>query len=290
MSATSADDDVFITAYQLRRRREFGAHTAFFSGSFLEQVTKEGEERAALVTIGPTSSGSEDLLRQLRGLAPQVTASLRTPPREWVVLRLEPRTRRIVEQRHKSITAARQELKRTVAHSGLMYAVLMSSAVLPVLNESIVREAIKKVGELIDARRAEVVEAANREGLLKARDALIELVPCYTAEEIATLRGSTTTNASQLGADLRNARKIFGVRHGRAWLYPKLQFNRNGEPAPEIQKLLKALGAEATGWDVLQWFAEPNAELGGKTPTEAWTEDRMAVVRAAALAHWFELG
>jgi hypothetical protein len=145
-----------------------------------------------------------------------------------------------------------------------------------------VRDVIKTAGDRL--------EAANREELLKTRDALLELVPCYTAEEIATLRGLTTTNASQLGAGLRMAQKVFGVRHGRARLYPKLQFDRKGEPAAEIPELLKALGAEATGWGVLQWFAESNAELGGKAPLEAWAEDRMAVIRAAAQAHWFELG
>jgi hypothetical protein len=131
-------------------------------------------------------------------------------------------------------------------------------------------------------------EESNRLRVLAAREALLASVVMYSSEDLAGLRASITTNVSQLGQDLRNAGKVFGVRHGRAWYYPQFQFDGEGVPHPEMTQVLEALGREVQGFDYLQWFLEQNARLDGQTPLEVWSRNRQAVVEAAREAHWLD--
>lgn len=56
-----------------------------------------------------------------------------------------------------------------------------------------------------------------------------------------------------------------------------------------MEAVLPAPGEQATGWDILQWFLETNAEPGMATPTKVRDRDRTQVVRAAEQARGLSL-
>jgi hypothetical protein len=120
------------------------------------------------------------------------------------------------------------------------------------------------------------VEQKNREAVLEARSTMLQLVPSH---KMIDDRG------------MREARRVLAVKHRGEWYYPTFQFHAEAEPYAEMHQVHLSLGALATGWDVLQWFIEPNEFLGGRTPLEVWIAgDRPSVVAAAQQEHWFELG
>jgi hypothetical protein len=119
-------------------------------------------------------------------------------------------------------------------------------------------------------------EEWNRAGVLEARAEMLRLLPSVTMVDDAGLRAS---------------QRALAVKHSGQWHYPKLQFDVEAEPYPEMQQLLEALGSAASGWDVVSWLIEPNLHLAGRAPQEVWAVgDRAAVVDAARKAHWFEPG
>jgi hypothetical protein len=138
-------------------------------------------------------------------------------------------------------------------------------------------------------RKSSNPEIDNRHALRAARQEMLNSVGTFTSEEIASVLDSTSSNASQCAADQRTAGKIFGVRFGREWHYPKFQFDRSRKPIeifPEVKPLLAALSPDERGWDRLQWFLQPHEGLSGRTPLEMWQKDRAAVVTAASTERW----
>jgi hypothetical protein len=139
------------------------------------------------------------------------------------------------------------------------------------------------------APQSENPEAANRKALHAAREDMLKRVGSYSSEQLASGLDSTTSNASQCAADQRKAGKVFGVRFGREWRYPKFQFDQSRKPLntfDEMKPILGALSPDERGWDRLQWFLEPHEVLGGLTPLEVWTQDRAKVVAAASTERW----
>jgi hypothetical protein len=129
-------------------------------------------------------------------------------------------------------------------------------------------------------------KTSAREQLLQYRRAMLEEAGSFSSEELATAAESTTSNASQFAADQRNAGRIFGVRFGQVWHYPKFQFDRERRPLPEMKNILTALSPDDQGWDRLQWFLEPSAWLQGRKPIDVWITDRGQVVEAANTERW----
>lgn len=129
------------------------------------------------------------------------------------------------------------------------------------------------------------VEAWNREMHIRVRRQMLDQIGSYSSEELAAGAASTTTNASQYAADQRKAEKIFGVRFGQAWHYPKFQFDSQRRPYPEMRAVLAAL-PDDQGWDRVQWFLEPHEKLKGRTPLQVWKTDRQKVVEAANMERW----
>lgn len=110
---------------------------------------------------------------------------------------------------------------------------------------------------------------------------MLDAVGSFTSEELATAASSMTRKASQFAADQRKAGKLFGVRFGAAWHYPRFQFDSKRNGAAETKEVLAALSPDEQGWNRLQWFLEPHEKLKGRTPLDAWRTDRMKVVKAA---------
>lgn len=269
----------YLTSYRPGRKGEFNAAIEPFDLDALQAVL---EQPVALLTIGSgTRPSPAALLDQLRRLAGRQSSAGRPPTWEW--LTRDPKTHRIVRRHVQSDKDIVRHLAAELREAPADTAALVATPVFELLDEKVTEELLDGPETLPDDRRA---EAGNRARLLEARSALLAQVPTCTSEQLAELRGSTTSNASQLGQDLRKSGKVVGVRHGKSWHYPRFQFDRKGKPCPEVAEILSALGRDADPWDVLQWFAEPNALLDGRKPHETWARDRRAVVQAARGAHW----
>jgi hypothetical protein len=129
-------------------------------------------------------------------------------------------------------------------------------------------------------------ETSERETLKRIRGDMLDAVGSFTSEELAAAANSITSNASQFAADQRNAGKLFGVRFGSAWHYPKFQFDSKRNTIPEMKDVLTALSPDEQGWDRLQWFLTPHEKLKGRTPLQVWKTDRQKVVEAANVERW----
>lgn len=130
-------------------------------------------------------------------------------------------------------------------------------------------------------------EASDREELIRiCKEMLDRAGGTFNSEDLATAARSTTTNSSQLAADQRDSGRLFGVRWGREWRYPRFQFDSARCPYPEMKTILAALSPDKQGWDRLQWFLEPHESLGGRTPLEVWATDRRKVIKAASTERW----
>lgn len=129
-------------------------------------------------------------------------------------------------------------------------------------------------------------EASDRERLIRIRKEMLEKVGSYTSEDLAAAADSITSNPSQFAADQRSTGRLFGVRFGQAWHYPKFQFDSKRNIIPEMKDVLTALSPDEQGWDRLQWFLEPHEKLKGRTPLEVWKTDRKRVIVAANVERW----
>jgi hypothetical protein len=135
-------------------------------------------------------------------------------------------------------------------------------------------------------QQSETLGASDRERLRDARQALLDQVPSFTSEELASGGGSISDNPSQYALDLRSRGKVFGVRFGRTWHYPKFQFDAQRRAVPEMKEVLEALTPDPQGWDRLQWFVTPHEKLHGETPLKMWKTDRQKVMDAAKAEQW----
>jgi len=130
-------------------------------------------------------------------------------------------------------------------------------------------------------------EGSDREELMRVRKDMLEQAGgTLSSEDLALAAQSTTTNSSQLAADQRGSGKLFGVRWGREWRYPRFQFDAAGRVYPEMKDVLTALSPDIPGWDRLQWFLQPHETLKGSTPLQAWSADRPNVIKAANTERW----
>jgi len=273
------EDVRYVTSYRPGRKGEFNAAIEPYDPDALRALLKQP---VTLLTIGSGTRQSPavllDRLRRLAARKPMAGASA-----TWEWLTRDPLTHRIIRRRVRSSADILQLMAAEMQSAPTRNAALVATPVFDLLDEQGREDLLESPEPTVDDGPA---EAGNRARLLEARGALLAQVPAYTSEQLAELRGSTTSNASQLGQDLRKSGKVLSVRHGKSWHYPCFQFDHKGRPCAEVAEILSALGDDADPWDVLQWFAEPNELLDGRTPYEAWSTDRRAVVEIARGAHW----
>jgi hypothetical protein len=150
------------------------------------------------------------------------------------------------------------------------------------LLESVISESIVPSPNVVTATSS----SSDREQLRELRRELLGRFPSFVSEDLAAGGDSTSDNPSQYALDLRNSAKVFGVRFGRVWHYPKFQFDSNKRPHPEMKQVLASLAPDPKGWDRLQWFVTPHEHLRGKTPLQVWSSDRQKVIEAASTERW----
>jgi hypothetical protein len=283
--------DLYLTTYRLNQQGAFRAAVEPFEAGALRGML---QDPPVLITVGTgRHSAPARLLKRMQGAMPKAHLVHLSGPQNWTLLTVDARTcqirRRDFSSAEKVLLDFTDELLKRVEGPAAILPGPMLEPFEDLVREQLAAERGDKLARVTDEPAIlDGPEVRNRARLLEARGELLKRVPTVTSEELAALRGSITTNASQLGQDLRKAGKLFGVRHGKAWHYPRFQLNPQGEPYPEVAAVLSTFGAQAHPWDVLQWFQEPSEFLDGRSPLKAWPKHKEAVVAAARLAHWSE--
>lgn len=146
------------------------------------------------------------------------------------------------------------------------------------------RDAMEQLIDLclprIEPRQApDLVDQARRNAELR-KEFLTEF-PCWDAEHVHQLYGSTADNRSALTAGWRKARKIFGIEYRNKLRFPAFQFDGHGRPRPVIARVLKAMNPDMGPWQIAIWFTSANSSLDGQTPVHILDTHGEDVVRAA---------
>ena len=283
----------YVSAILGRDRSSLEVRMKVFSPANLRSLLKDDP---AAITLGPKGAwGLESLLEVLGERRSFRLGHSRAPVNRWRAYerhRFEPMTHRV---RSLDSTALEHQLV-TMNFDQLMEAAFVSEDILEEgelmsVIDSVISEAITPPTPqgTPPPRKPIDAEVDNRQALKIARQEMLSSVGTYTSEEIAAALDSTSSNASQYAADQRAAGKLFGVRFGREWHYPKFQFDRSRKPIElfaEVKPLLGALSPDERGWDRLQWFLTPHESLQGATPLEVWGKDRAAVIHAAGTERW----
>lgn len=121
----------------------------------------------------------------------------------------------------------------------------------------------------------------DMEELIGLRKRIRESVPMLDSEQWGQWRG-VSNNPSATLAKYREQGRLFAVRQGRNYLYPRFQFTQDAAPLDAVADVLKVVPEDARGWPLLSWFEAPSTLLGGRKPSEVLAKDPAAVRIAAA--------
>jgi len=129
-----------------------------------------------------------------------------------------------------------------------------------------------------DERRATVRSIEHVERLIKNEKWL-------TATEVARLMHLPKHVADEINYEtinnMKQDRRLFGVKYRGEVLYPLFQFAENGSPKFEMAMVLSILPRDEYGWAAAFWFFQSTALLDGKSPANVYVQDAVAVIRAA---------
>jgi hypothetical protein len=121
----------------------------------------------------------------------------------------------------------------------------------------------------------------DMEELIGLRKRIRDSVPMLDSEQWGRWRG-VSNNPSATLAKYREQGRLFAVRQGRSYLYPRFQFTQDAAPLDAVADVLKVVPEDARGWPLLSWFEAPSTVLGGRKPSETLAKDPAAVRAAAA--------
>jgi hypothetical protein len=125
-----------------------------------------------------------------------------------------------------------------------------------------------------------VVEQARRNA--EARTAFLERVPTGTSAELAELAGSRARNKAALAGGWRKAGRVFAVLVSGQLRFPLFQFDRSGQPKPELAELIRTLDVQGlSGWELALWFTGASERLEGKRPLDLLDAEAERVLEAA---------
>src|SRR6185295_87900 len=167
------------------------------------------------------------------------------------------------------------------------------------LVERTVSQVVRRVPEIVRARRQEMTES-NIDALVDAylkddpiaearteietdnareRARFLSDVPCLTSRQIAEHAGHQAANTSITASRWKQQGRIFSVLWKGNELYPAFQF-RDGQPHPNVTKVLDQLPRRFSPWQVAFWFTSSNGWLRGAVPADCLDDD-IAIVTAA---------
>ena len=168
----------------------------------------------------------------------------------------------------------------------------------PLVERTILR-VLERVPEIVHARRQEMTESdidslvdlfLKEDPLSEARTAIkmdnarerarfLTDVACLTSKQVAANAGHRAANSSVTASRWKQQGKVFSVPWKGQELYPAFQF-RDGQPHPNVAKVLRQLPERLSPWQVAFWFTSSNGWLRGATPADR-LYDEAALVSAA---------
>ena len=167
------------------------------------------------------------------------------------------------------------------------------------LLERTVRHTLERLPEIVRARRRELTESnidrlvelyLTDDPIAEARTAIeadnarerarfLTDVACLTSRQIAEHAGHQATNTSMTASRWKQQGRVFSVPWKGNELFPAFQF-RDGQPHPNVAKVLRELPERLSPWQVAFWFTSSNGWLRGATPADR-LDDEAALVAAA---------
>lgn len=113
-----------------------------------------------------------------------------------------------------------------------------------------------------------------------------------TAAQVSSLLGSQAENRSQAATVRRNAGEILGAwaPQEKGFRYPPWQFAEDGQPRPEMKRILELLRKEGgmgsverrtSGWKEAEWFMAPHVLLDDSRPADLMQTEPGRVLEAA---------
>ncbi len=114
------------------------------------------------------------------------------------------------------------------------------------------------------------------------RDALLA-TPVLTHATLSELRGNASESSTRTWlARRREEHALFTVTYKGKTVIPAFQFDKSGEPRPELQPMLSALQAGGhDGWSLWTWLTKPTSFLSGGVPEEVARTNPRRALRAA---------
>jgi hypothetical protein len=170
--------------------------------------------------------------------------------------------------------------KRAMVAGGL-YEIDILFSIAEEVDLSSVEEVFRRLKNWLLSRTPSRADRDDVGELIGVRRRLRERVPMLDSEQWAKWRG-VTTNPSATLAKYREQGRLFSVREGRNYLYPRFQFDQDAAPLEAVADVLKVVPEDARGWPLLSWFEAPSTLLGGRTPSDVVAKDPAAVRAAAA--------
>jgi hypothetical protein len=255
------------------------------------------EDDPAAITLAPPGSGNAERLLHLFLVDTEVFQPLleaHHPSDPWLLFAEDADQLQLEQTVKHDEQLVRSVLRVVHRRGGQSIVMIRQTATLQTRFDALLK-ALRRVIDSPSSRAARgapistapVHEESDRAELMRIRKEMLEQAGgTFDSEDLATAAKSVTTNSSQLGADQRGSGKLFGVRWGREWRYPKFQFDSGRQLYPEMKSVLSALSPDQQGWDRLQWFLHPHERLNGRTPLQVWKSDRQIVIEAALSERW----
>jgi hypothetical protein len=176
----------------------------------------------------------------------------------------------------KLIHAVRAAIRTTVDETEHRHAFLDPSVLaiaevvertLPRTRQQISQDTIEKLVDAL-AETHDPVAQLNAEidsDNARARVRFMNNFLTLTAEDVTTAAGSIAKNRSQTASRWKSEGKIFSVPWQGQERFPAFQF-KDGRPLPIIAKILAALPAGMSPWEIAFWFVSANSWLDGAAP------------------------
>ena len=114
---------------------------------------------------------------------------------------------------------------------------------------------------------------------LRLRDRFLAEEAVLTSAEVGERAGHRSRNPYATAARWKKAGKVFSVSHRGAEYFPAFQF-RDGQPHPVVARILAALPASMTPWQIAFWFVSANGWLDEDAPRDR-LDDADALLAAA---------
>ncbi len=290
-----ADDTYFLNAIVVQDHSP-QSRTGVLSSANFDSLR---DERLAAITIAPRSAVRTDWLWEVFMDEPALFGPLLEVPRHasrWMLYLKHKdheqfQFKELIDRIDRFAKEQMALLEPGSARAEAYVVALVPEAPWSLQHKDVIRRALDAAFNhtiRVTKRRAETDDdgASDREMLIRIRKEMLDTVGSYTSEDLAAAAASITSNPSQFAADQRSTGRLFGVRFGQAWHYPKFQFDSKRNTIPEMKDVLTALSPDPQGWDRLQWFLEPHERLKGRTPLEVWKADRKKVIEAAQTERW----